>query len=207
MLETVLSQRPLTGCAPPGAVALLDAERELTYAQLARRIEARAAELDLPARSLVVLEGERSIELVVTYLALLWSGRVPLLAARGGAELAEHWGAAAHLTASANGLRVRRLPGRPPALHPDLALLLPTSGSTGCPKLVRLSRRNLLANAASIAGYLGLHDGDRAISSLPLHYCYGLSVLHAHLHVRGSMVLTESSVVDRASGRSTPAGA
>ncbi|RYI97112.1 MAG: AMP-dependent synthetase, partial [Actinomycetales bacterium] len=90
----------------------------------------------------------------------------------------------------------RRTAAPAPVLHPDLRLLLSTSGSTGSPKLVRLSRENLTSNAHAIADYLDLHGDDRAITSLPLHYCYGLSVLHSHL-VRGAgVVLTDLSVVD-----------
>ena len=64
-------------------------------------------------------------------------------------------------------------------LHHDLRLLLSTSGSTDSPKLVRLLAGNLQSNAESIASYLGLTPDDRAISSLPLAYCYGLSVCTA----------------------------
>ena len=68
-------------------------------------------------------------------------------------------------------------------LHPDLPLLLSTSGSTGSPKLVRLSADAVRANAVDIAAALGLDASDRAVTTLPLHYCYGLSVLHSHLAV------------------------
>ncbi len=71
-----------------------------------------------------------------------------------------------------------------------------TSGSTGAPKLVRLSHRNVTSNAHAIIEYLGLDESDRGITSLPLHYCYGLSVLHSHLLAGASLVLTEASVVD-----------
>ncbi len=79
------------------------------------------------------------------------------------------------------------------ALHPDLALLLTTSGSTGNPKLVRLTQRNLEANARSIVKYLGIDPGERAIESLAMHYSYGLSVLNSHLVAGGSVVLTPHS--------------
>src|SRR5947209_5807195 len=55
----------------------------------------------------------------------------------------------------------------PVALHESLALVLNTSGSTGIPKLVRLSRENLQANATSIAQYLILNENEKAITSLP----------------------------------------
>ena len=81
-------------------------------------------------------------------------------------------------------------------LHPDLAVLLSTSGTTGSPKLVRLSAANVLANAGAIVDYLGITAADVAPTVLPMHYCYGLSVVHSHLLVGASLLLTEDSVVD-----------
>ncbi|EME60043.1 AMP-binding protein [Amycolatopsis decaplanina] len=78
--------------------------------------------------------------------------------------------------------------------HPHLAVLLPTSGSTGNPKLVRLSRGAVLANADAIAEVLGIDRHEIAPTSLPLHYSYGLSVLNSHL-VRGATVVIEPSGV------------
>lgn len=78
--------------------------------------------------------------------------------------------------------------------HPDLALLLSTSGSTGDPRLVRLSHGNIEANAEAIAAYLGLRASDRAITSLPLHHAFGLSVLHAQLAAGGSLVATREAI-------------
>ncbi len=80
-------------------------------------------------------------------------------------------------------------------MHPGLAVLLSTSGTTGSPKLVRLSYKNLQANAASIAAYLDLTDDERAITTLPLHYSYGLSVVNSHLHVGAMVVTTNQSVI------------
>ena len=98
--------------------------------------------------------------------------------------------------------RARRRCSRPGAtgsahdLHPDLALLLSTSGSTGSPKLVRLSADNLDCNAGQIADALGLRADDVAATTLPLQYCYGLSVLLSHLSVGAGVLLTDLSVVD-----------
>jgi acyl-CoA synthetase (AMP-forming)/AMP-acid ligase II len=75
--------------------------------------------------------------------------------------------------------------------HPDLAILLATSGSTGNPKLVRLSRSAILANTASIIEALGITGDDVAVSSLPFYYSFGMSVLNTHL-AAGATVLVEA---------------
>jgi long-chain acyl-CoA synthetase len=82
-------------------------------------------------------------------------------------------------------------------LHNDLALLLTTSGSTGSPKLVRLTKKNLLSNAKSICSFLQITSNDRAISSLPFNYSYGLSVINSHLSCGGSIVLSNTSMMER----------
>ncbi|NUT36363.1 MAG: AMP-binding protein [Hamadaea sp.] len=74
--------------------------------------------------------------------------------------------------------------------HPDLGLLLTTSGSTGDPKLVRLSSAAIGANARAIAQALGIDGGDVAVTSLPLFYSYGMSVLNSHL-ISGATVLVQ----------------
>jgi len=83
------------------------------------------------------------------------------------------------------------------SLHADLAVLLTTSGSTGSPKFVRLSYENLRSNAESIVQYLGITAEDRAITSLPMSYSYGLSVINSHLLAGASIVVTERSVTQR----------
>src|SRR5207244_9604554 len=81
------------------------------------------------------------------------------------------------------------------SLHADLALLLSTSGSTGSPKFVRLTKRNIEANAASICEALAIGPADRPITSLPMHYSYGLSVLNTHLLAGTSIVLTDEGML------------
>jgi long-chain acyl-CoA synthetase len=79
----------------------------------------------------------------------------------------------------------------------ELAVLLPTSGSTGSPKLVRLSYENLQANARSIVEYLGITSNDRAITSLPMAYSYGLSVIQSHLQAGATLLMTMKSFLQR----------
>lgn len=71
----------------------------------------------------------------------------------------------------------------------ELAEIIYTSGSTGEPKGVMISHRNLIANTASIVEYLKLSQDDTMLVVLPFYYCYGLSLLHTHLRVGGSIVL------------------
>jgi acyl-CoA synthetase (AMP-forming)/AMP-acid ligase II len=71
----------------------------------------------------------------------------------------------------------------------DLAAIIYTSGSTGAPRGVMLTHRNLAANTRSIVEYLGLTARDRVMCVLPFYYVYGLSLLHTHLAVGGSVVI------------------
>ena len=178
------------------APALFAGEEQISYDRLQRLVTERLDRLALTERSLVLLHGRPSSEWVVTYLALLAGGHVPLLAGTNHAQLAASWEPDA-IVGVDDELAILRSSARGRHdLHPDLALTLSTSGSTGSPKLVRLSHRNLLANAQAIVSLLGLTAADRGITSLPLHYCYGLSVLHSHLLAGASVVLTDASVVD-----------
>lgn len=82
-----------------------------------------------------------------------------------------------------------------PEIRNGLGLLLSTSGSTGSPKLVRLSRDSVEANARSIQQALELTPEDRPIAHLPLSYSYGLSVVNSHLLIGASIVLTGDSLI------------
>lgn len=77
-------------------------------------------------------------------------------------------------------------------LHEDLCVLISTSGSTGSPKLVRQTYRNIASNTASIIEYLGIDENERAITSLPMSYVYGLSVINTHLQAGATLVLTNN---------------
>jgi acyl-coenzyme A synthetase/AMP-(fatty) acid ligase len=82
-------------------------------------------------------------------------------------------------------------------LYPDLMLLLTTSGSTGSPKLVRQSYQNIKANTESIVEYLHIDEGDRAITTLPMNYTYGLSILNTHLHKGAGIILSDASLMEK----------
>ena len=144
-------------------------------------------------RRLVHLPLTEHLDDVVGYLAVLAAGHVALVTGPQATSVTDRFAPDVRLA----GADVEVIsPDAQHLLHPDLALLLSTSGSTGSPKLVRLTHDNLAANAEGIATALELDADDRAITSLPLHYCYGLSVLHSHLTRGAGVVLTDLSVVD-----------
>lgn len=80
------------------------------------------------------------------------------------------------------------------SMHDELAFLLTTSGTTGNRKLVRLSYKNLTCNTKSICKYLKISNKDIAITSLPMSYTYGLSVINTHLYKGATILLTEKAV-------------
>lgn len=82
-------------------------------------------------------------------------------------------------------------------LHENLGLLLTTSGSTGSPKFVRQSYANILDNARSIAEYLELGAAERPITTLPMNYTYGLSIINSHFLVGAAMLVTEKGLMQK----------
>jgi len=82
-------------------------------------------------------------------------------------------------------------------LHKDLALLLSTSGSTGSRKLVRQSYQNLKSNTESIVKYLEIDHKDRSITTLPMSYTYGLSIINSHMYAGASMIFTDKTLVQK----------
>ena len=82
-------------------------------------------------------------------------------------------------------------------LHDKLALLLTTSGSTGSPKLVRQSYKNIEANTKSIVKYLNIEETERAITTLPMNYTYGISIINTHLMTGACLILTEKGLMQK----------
>lgn len=82
-------------------------------------------------------------------------------------------------------------------INKDLSLLLSTSGSTGSPKLVRLTKNNLYYNAYYISNYLNIDSEEIAITNLPMSYSYGLSIINSHLMNGAKIILTNDSVIQR----------
>jgi long-chain acyl-CoA synthetase len=168
-------------------------------------------------RQLGFLFSTNSMEWLCVYLACLRAGHVPLLLPSDlESSLAEQlinayqpswvWrpskpqaqsadtGDSMALVLAAFGWRQ---PSTSALLHPDLGLLLSTSGSTGSPKLVRLSYSALSTNASSIASYLSIQAQDRVMTTLPPSYSYGLSVINSHLAAGATLVMHNATLMSR----------
>ncbi len=76
-------------------------------------------------------------------------------------------------------------------VHPGLALLMTTSGSTGSPRLVRCALGGLEANARNVAAAFGWKETDVAMCHLPVQYTMGLNHLLSHLAAGALAVLTK----------------
>jgi acyl-CoA ligase (AMP-forming) (exosortase A-associated) len=79
----------------------------------------------------------------------------------------------------------------PVGVDTDVAAILYTSGSTGAPKGVVLSHRNLVVGAESVSTYLGNTADDRILAVLPLSFDAGLSQVTTGLCVGAHVVLAD----------------
>lgn len=82
-------------------------------------------------------------------------------------------------------------------VYKELALLLTTSGSTGSPKLVRQSYSNILSNTKAIIEYLQIDSSERPITTLPMNYTYGLSIINTHIYSGATILLTEKTIMQK----------
>jgi acyl-CoA synthetase (AMP-forming)/AMP-acid ligase II len=187
----------------------------LTRAELTRCVTDFAARLEFPRKALGFVFAYNDADSLITYLAALQAGHAvaplnpqldeafsarlislfhpdfiagpPSLPREPGYQEAESPHAGLLLLRSATPNRY--------AIHPDLSLLLSTSGSTGSPKLVRLSWRNLESNARQIIEALRHGSQDRTMLTAPIFNGYGQSVVHTMLLAGGSLALTRARVV------------
>lgn len=191
-------------------------KRSVTYGELKQESNDLLTSINDDGKKLVFLFCDNSYLSVLVYLSMLRGGHAVFL---GNPKMDVYlkskilkvyqpdyiWNSACSdaddgyekcLTSSGFTFFKKRCPDSTP-IHPDLGLLLSTSGTTGSPKLVRLSYKNIQANAESIVKYLEIKKDEKAITTLPLHYSYGLSLLHSHLQAGATLVCTNHSVITK----------
>lgn len=203
--------------ADDDAVALVDSDGPHSYGQLRAEVLHRTealAELGLRSEDRVALVGANGFGWAASYLAILTAGMIAVPIAHTFkpeeiAARAEWIGAAAAFLGPMESRRLadrleRTLPlswDRRPKVEPstplpfvDLApdtdaVLAFTSGTTGRPRVVRLTHANLKANTQSILDYLPLSANDRVLVVLPFSYVFGASLLHTHLRAGATLVV------------------
>ena len=195
--------------------------RWLTAPKLRRVVDECASRLEAPGKSLAFCFCDNGLMALAAYLACWAAGHaVLLLDAKLDEPFRERlcalyqpefllapqpvWArtgsfGANYVSTTSAGLVIGRSSARQSSrIHPDLAVLLSTSGSTGSPKLVKLSYENIVANALQICDALAIQPPQRAVTSLPMHYSYGLSVVNSHLAAGASLVLTGEGILSPA---------
>ncbi len=181
--------------------ALVDTaiNKSITYKELENESQTLAEKLELPAKGMIFLFTTNNIESIITYIAALKSGNAVLLLdeklndeIRNG--LIENY-KPDYIISSSNVIPkiyinsfnynslnfYKRIEKTTIDIYPEISVLLSTSGTTGSPKLVKLSYKNIQSNAESIAEYLQIDESEKPITTLPLSYSYGLSIINSHL--------------------------
>ena len=200
---------------PRDALAAIDSSGgRLTYGELCKF----PALLDscMDSRSLVFVLAENNVGGIAWIIGCIQSGMVPLiLNAHTEKSLLEslyetyrpnYIVKPADVVVGIDGLELKcevygyhlSQTGNPPCrMHDQLSHLLPTSGSTGSPKLVRHKYDNIEASALNISTFFGLTAADRPLLVLPLYYTMGLSIVFSHLYVGATVLATNLNMTDR----------
>ena len=173
----------------------------ISYEELAQKADSLSNKIGSKKRFIFV-SSNNNIDTIIGYIAALRGGHAVLmldsnLNASLSDDLIKHYKPNGIWADGGNGYQYTQFSEKSSEVHPDLALLLSTSGSTGSSKLVKLTQKNLQSNAKSIVKYLQLDDSEVPITTLPLHYSYGLSIINSHLLVGAKILLTSSSVVSK----------
>ena len=84
-----------------------------------------------------------------------------------------------------------------PKINNKLCLLMPTSGSMGSAKFVKISKENIVENTNSIIRYLKITSNERTITNMPFNYSYMLSIINTHIQIGASIFVTNESMLQK----------
>ena len=190
-------------------LALISDDRDVTYSQLHSLTEDIKSHIN--QNSLVLLVCKNTIDSIVAYLGILKSGAAcVMIKERNFSFLLETYNPKFVFAPKEIELSIGKKifemgeyalyenqENISYRINKDLSILLSTSGSTGTPKFVKISYKNIISNTESILDYLQIKKSDRAITTMPMNYSYGLSIINTHLSCGASIVVTEASLVSR----------
>lgn len=199
---------------PCGALAAIDAQgNQLTYGELC----AFSNELSIlmPSRSLLFLLTENNVGGIAWSIGCIEAKQVPLilnahteeglfqnlmqiylppyLCVPKGHSLTGQY----EIVHERFGYVLLKTGNEACPMYEELSHLLPTSGSTGSPKLVRHKYANIEAAALNISTFFELTNVDRPLLVLPLYYTMGLSVVFSHFYAGATVLVTNQSMTDR----------
>ena len=196
------------------SIAAIDSQgKQLTYGEL--RDFATKAEQLMPSRSLLFLLVENNVGGIAWTIGNICAGNVPLIlnahldeelykslyelyrpsfvcVPEGMAEKYPY-----EIVATYYGYTLMKTGCEACPMNNELSHLLPTSGSTGSPKLVRHKYENIEASALNISTFFELTEKDRPSMVLPLYYTMGLSMVFSHLYVGATVLITNLNMTDR----------
>lgn len=191
--------------------AIDDSGRSITYGDICDFSKEFAKYL--PQRSLIFLLAENRIGSLLGYTAALSNRIVPLVISANTEEglhnhlyelykpeylwLPKSKAEGREVIFSAWDYCLVKTGNQPTPMYEELSLLLPTSGSTGSPKLVRHCYRNIEANADNVRRLFKLDGSEKAMAILPMHYTMGLSVIASHLLAGATLLLSGRSLLDK----------
>jgi len=191
--------------------AIDDSGRSVTYGDICDFSQEFAKYL--PERSLIFLLAENKIGSLLGYTAALSNHIVPLIISANTEEglynhlyvlyqpeylwMPESKAEGKDIIFSVWDYCLVKTGNQPVPMYKELSLLLPTSGSTGSPKLVRHSYRNIEANADNVRRMFKLDGSEKAMAILPMHYTMGLSVIASHLLAGSTLLLSGRSLLDK----------
>ena len=191
--------------------AIDDSGRSVSYGEICDF--SKEFSLHLPQRSLIFILSENRIGSLLGYTAALSNHIVPLIISAATEDglynhlyelyqpeylwLPESKAEGKEVIFSAWEYCLVKTGNPSPSMYEELSLLLPTSGSTGSPKLVRHSYRNIEANADNVRRLFKLDGTEKAMAILPMHYTMGLSVIASHLLAGATLLLSGRSLLDK----------
>ena len=193
-------------------IALISNDQNISYGELNDKISYFSKKFDKGSVNILICSN--TINSIILYLSLLNKGSVALLLSNQISneniiKYAERYKAANIITQKELSTNIFKNPwnyqdyfiyknkNSRNLQNTKLALLLTTSGSTGSPKVVKISKNNILSNTISICEYLNLSTRDRHITTLPMNYTYGLSCINTFLYVGASIVLNNHSILEK----------
>lgn len=152
----------------------------ITYAQIQRLT--KEIKQKYGTRNIVYFYGDNTIDSIAYYLALLQSNQVIILVDKKVTkEVHDKYQQKFLPNLLFDDGQIYTLNVNPMYTNPKLSLVLPTSGSTGASKFVRISKNNIKASVNSILKFLPIDKHERPILTLPMSYVFGLSIIHTHI--------------------------